>query len=173
LKVAITLSTALLAVAAAIYSDPSKIPVGAAKYPLLISAVFVFITLVSSIIAIIYLCNFLIRSDLADTAGATKITRAAGASFFSILLAGLFVLIFFFIRTFGSTPIIPASQAVDAISTVLKSQINNQQQSLVLTELKEEAGSYTLSYSISPGPDKFQASVSTSTGQVEWIKRQP
>jgi hypothetical protein len=88
LKVAITISTALLAVAAAIFSDSSKMPVDASRYALLTSAGFVFVTLVSSIFAIVYLCNFLVRSDEQDTTGANKITRASGVSFFSIVLAG-------------------------------------------------------------------------------------
>jgi hypothetical protein len=49
LKVAITISTALLAVAAAIFSDSSKMPVDASRYALLTSAGFVFVTLVDRI----------------------------------------------------------------------------------------------------------------------------
>jgi hypothetical protein len=174
LKVAITISTALLAVAAAIFSDSSKMPVDASRYALLTSAGFVFVTLVSSIFAIVYLCNFLVRSDEQDTTGANKITRASGVSFFSIVLAGAFVLVFFFARTLGgATAAVPASQAVDTVSNVLKTQMSNQQESLILTELRRESGSYILSYSIVPGSTKIQASVSASSGQVEWIKRQP
>ncbi len=61
LKVAITLSTAILAVSAGVFADSSKIPVDSSRIALLISALFVFLTLVFSIIGVIRLSNFYIR----------------------------------------------------------------------------------------------------------------
>src|SRR5258708_35615595 len=110
-------------------------PVDASRYALLTSAGFVFITLVSSIFAIVYLCNFLARSDEQDTTGANKITIASGVSFFSIVLAGGFVLVFFFARALGGArPAVPASQAVDTVSNVFETQVSNPQQALILTD---------------------------------------
>lgn len=179
LKVAITLSTAILAVAAAIYSDPSKIPQDISKYMLLLSAICVFTTLVSSITAIIYLCNYLIRPNPdpanpanTDEARARKITKSAGVSFYSLIVAGFFILLFFAVRTFYTEATIPAFQAIETVSSILKGQINSQTESLILNSSELKGNDYILNYTVTPNNIKFQALVNVANGQIEWLKRQ-
>jgi hypothetical protein len=57
LKVAVALSTATLAAAAAVYSDPSKIPTDGSKYVLFACAAAVLATLVMSVFAIVAVAN--------------------------------------------------------------------------------------------------------------------
>ena len=170
LKVAITLSTAILAVAAAIYSDPTKIPAGTASYMLLLAAIFVFLTLVASILAIIFLCNYLIRATGAGRPA--RITAASGISFFGLVAAGFFILLFFFVRTFTGGPMISALQATETVSSVLKGRVTPNE-SVVLDSIKHDGNEYVLDYSVMPSNAKYQASVSATDGHVEWIKRQP
>lgn len=175
LKVAITLSTAILTVAAAIYSDATKIPSDASKYILLTSAIFVFLTLVTSITGVIHLSNFLIRptDDKAlDTSRANRITRAAGASFFSFLATGVCIITFFLMRTISSGVTLPAS-AIDSVSSILKKQITDPAERLVFERFEVKGAKYVIDYTIAPGSTIVRASVDTGTGLIETIERRP
>jgi hypothetical protein len=176
LKVAITLSTAILAVAAAIYSDSAKIPGDASKYALLASAIFVFLTLVTSIMGVIYLSNYLIRAttDTADAQGkkARKITYAAGASFFSFLATGACILAFFLMRTFSSA-VVPPARALENVATILKGQFSATGERLVFQRFEVKGSKYLVEYLVGQGPRTFRATLDANTGQVESIEGQP
>ncbi|NPV19946.1 hypothetical protein [Bradyrhizobium aeschynomenes] len=174
LKVAITLSTAILAVAAAIYSDATKIPNDASKWALLASVIFVLLTLVTSISGVIYLSNFLIRTVDAtlDTGRARKITKSAGASFFCFLATGFCILLFFLMRSFGGGVSLPAS-AVDSVSALLRKQISDPADRLNFVRFEMKGSKYIVDYMINQGPTSFRASVDVTTGQVELIERKP
>jgi hypothetical protein len=179
LKVAITLATAMLTVAAAIYSDPSKIPTDNSKFALLVCAIFVFLTLVSSVTAVIHLSNYLIRPvdpaapDVADDRRrGSKITVAAGASFFCLVATGLCILVFFSWRTFSHEPT-PPLVAIEAVTEILKGQIDSRTESLSLDSFEARGNEYLLDYTIVPGGNKFHSSFDPKAGRVESIKRQP
>ena len=168
LKVAITLATAILVAAAAIYSDSSKVPTDNSKYVLLISAIFVFATLVSSILAVIKLSNYLIRPDLniVDRQQAAQITRRAGVSFFCLTATGFFILIFFAMRTFGGASIPPAN-AISEVTRTLSQQIDTQKESLRFNSFEAKGGKYLISYDVPQTATKFQATVDIYTGKIE------
>jgi hypothetical protein len=178
LKVAITLSTAILVVAAAIYSDTSKIPTDASKYALLASAVFVFFTLVASIFGVIYLSNYLIRDPAAaQPHGGSRITIAAGLSFFSFLATGVCLLVFFLMRTFGGGPTLPAkmieNKVIENVADMLKGQVSDPADRLNFQRFEVKGNRYEIDYVIGQGPGTFHAEVDAATGQVESIQRRP
>ena len=181
LKVAITLSSAILAVAATIYSDPQKIPPDVSKFFLLLSVIGVFATLVASIVSIIFLCNYLIRSVPADADQAAqeaqqrgrKITIAAGASFYLFIASGFFLLAFFALRSFSGGGITSPIQATETVSNILKGQISRPNANLVFDGLQLKNGHYQIDYTVMPDAVRFQAYASAATGQIEWIRRQP
>jgi hypothetical protein len=174
LKAAITLATAILAVSAAVYSDATKIPTDYSKYFLLTAATFVFVTLVSSIIAVIHLCNFLIRPDdtQPDLERAAKITWYAGGSFFGLLLAGFFITLFFALRTFYGG-VTPPPGAIEASTDVLQKQIDLQTEKLVLDEFMIKGTDYLIDYIVIPGNRKFHVVFDPTKGRIESIKRLP
>lgn len=179
IKVAIALATAILAASAAIYSDTSKIPHDDSKYILLVCALFVFFTLVTSIVAVIYLCNYLIRPtdpNKPDPAGdrqrGIKITQASGASFFCLVATGFCVIVFFVWRTFSNEPALPPT-AIESVAEILKGQINSSAERLSLDSFETKGNRYLLDYTVVPGGKKFHVSFDPTTGLVESIKSQP
>ena len=115
LKTAITIAAVILAAASAIYSDPTKIPHDGAKYVLLLSAICVLVTLVSSVMGVIHLSNYLIRSDPNDNTRSTQVTMYSGGSFYGLISAGVFLTIFFGWRAIIGDGGIVATATIDNI----------------------------------------------------------
>ncbi len=79
LKLAIALSTALIAAGAAIYVDPMKIPPDWSRYIFLAAAGAIFLTLIFSLLSTAALSNHFIHSPIAPPATATTAGAAAPA----------------------------------------------------------------------------------------------
>jgi hypothetical protein len=100
LTITSALAAALIAAFAVIFADPSKIPDVFAKILILLSALFVIVTLGFSLLASAHLSNYLVSSDQQSSAKRVQIganiTRAAGAAFFSLFISGVLLLAFLF-----------------------------------------------------------------------------
>jgi hypothetical protein len=98
-KLVITLATALLTATAIIYADSSKLPRGASRYILLFCDLSLLSTLVCSVMASIALSNLLVNSDdtyaLRRKKRATRVTVFSTLAFYSLVLSGLLLFIFF------------------------------------------------------------------------------
>jgi hypothetical protein len=99
LKVIVTLSAGILTAAVAIYSDTTKIPRDSSKWPLLGCAVFVFLTLVTSLLSCAALSNVMLNSGAAGHRHERRVTIFAGLSFYTLMLAGLCLIVFVALRS--------------------------------------------------------------------------
>src|SRR5438270_6519402 len=104
LKVAIALSTALLAAAAAIFVDSSKIPTDDSRYLLLLGAAGFFLVLIAAVVGMGFLGNHLVTFGTAKAAAAPKrrstiAVVAMNISFGCLVGAALLLGLFFGLRT--------------------------------------------------------------------------
>ena len=150
LKVAISLASATLAVAAAVYSDASKVPSDGSKWMLLICAAFVLLTLVSSILAMARLANR-VRLGKASKSAPGTVAFWASASFFMLVLSGVTLFAFFAWRTaIGG---MDAQHAIEATQAVAEKQLRGGE-ALSLNALEFKADRYYVAFKISSTPPK-------------------
>jgi hypothetical protein len=146
LKVAIALSTATLAVAAAVYSDPAKVPLDSSKNVLFACAAAVLVTLVMSVFAIIAVANRV----AATTPGPSTfgITFWSGLSFFALIASGVLLLVFFGMRTLSvaSGP----QQAIEASQAFVEKQAAKANETVALSSLEARADKYYLTFKVEP-----------------------
>ena len=145
---------------------------------LLVCAIFVFLTLVTSIIAVIRLSNFLIRPMACGTEGkddgrrGAQITRWAGASFFSLVATGFCILLFFAWRTFSAAPK-SAQTAIETVRDVIAKSIDSRSEGGRLESFEISNEQYIIRYSTTPGGVTYSAVYDPHEGAVQSIKRQP
>jgi hypothetical protein len=147
LKVAIALSTATLAVAAAVYSDPAKVPTDSSKNVLFACAAAVLVTLIMSVFAIISVANRV--ADKTAKASTFLITFWSGLSFFALIVSGALLLYFFGLRTLSVTS--GPQQAIDAgLAIVEKQGIKANNETVTLASLEAKADKYYLTFKVEP-----------------------
>lgn len=147
LKVAIGLATATLAVAAAVYSDPTKMPNDNSRWALLACVFGVFVTLISSVLAVIYLANH-VRAGKGQE---NKITWWAGASFFALMFSGLLLLVFFGWRTVIGGVASP-QQAMDVSLLEVEKRYTKPGGAVAeLSSFEVKNDRFTITYKVLPG----------------------
>lgn len=102
-KLTTTLATALLTATVVIYSDETKIPSGVSLLIVILCDVALFMTLLFSVSASAYLSNLLVNQSTDQDCfrrkkRANMVTILSGLAFSSLVLSGLFMLIFFLSR---------------------------------------------------------------------------
>lgn len=162
-KLSIALTTALIAAAAAIYVDDSKIPTDDSRF-LLLSGVGLFVvTLICSIIGVARLGNHLINfpADLATasqterdnaTTRSRKVTWWANKSFFFLLASAVVLGAFFGFRTFqiGKASYERAIAIATSVNGALLDASKNETAHLKSLDL--QADNYQMTFQINPGP---------------------
>jgi hypothetical protein len=169
LKVAIALSTATLAVAAAVYSDPAKVPADSSKNVLFACAAAVLVTLIMSVFAIIAVANRV--ADKAPGVSTFWITCWSGLSFFALIVSGGLLLIFFGMRTLSvvSGP----QQAIDAGQAFVEKQAAKANETVALSSLEARADKYYLTFKIEPTAKTADVVYDPKTSSVIFLSLKP
>lgn len=170
LKVAITLATAMLAAAAAVYSEPAKIPSDDSKYVLLGCAVAVLLTLIASVLAITAVANRV--ADKTPTGPTTSITIMSGFSFFALVATGILLLIFFTWRTLSGGLTGP-QQAIEVAQTLIEKQIAKPSEIVTLVSLEAKAEKFDLLFRIASGPKTVSVVFDPKTRSILSLFVQP
>ena len=177
LKVAVTLATATLAVAAAVYSDGDKIPRDNSKYALLASAGFVALALFASLLAFAALANRLALMGGAappDPApGTGRITRTCGASFIFLGLAGFCLGVFFWMRTFSDEPVNAPLQAIEASQSLVTKKSKQPGELVTLSKFETAADKFNLTFKLTPGSKTVLVVFDPKTKSVVSLSEQP
>jgi hypothetical protein len=168
LKVAIALATALIAAAAAIYVDASKIPTDCSRYFLLAGVGAFVLTLFCSVYSVATLASHFINlpragvvepaADAAEgialrearTRRANRVVGWASGSFVFLFLGAALLAVFFGIRTFdaGST----FDRAIATANAASAKLIDpNKGESEKLKSVEAQTDTYRLTYEVSPG----------------------
>jgi Putative peptidoglycan binding domain len=157
LKLAIALSTALLAAAAAIYVDSSKIPVDDSRYLLLLGVAGFFLVLIFSVVSMGYLGNHLIYfgTPAAVTVPPNRRSRRAviamNVSFVCLLAAALLLGLFFGLRTLHPGPS-PFAQAISSGASALDPFLDEGgHEKAVLRSIERQGDGYRLVFAVVPG----------------------
>jgi hypothetical protein len=174
-KLSIALTTALVAAAAAIYVDVSKIPADNSRY-LLLAGVGVFsITLICSVWGLAALGNHLLHVPPLGTTTPTAtqsadmnrrslwVVRWGNASFVTLVIAAVLLGSFFALRTFqiGQTSY---ERAIATASIANGGLVNaSKGETATLKSLDLQGNNYQLTFQISPGPGTTTI-VTDSTG---------
>ena len=118
LTITSALAAALIAAFAAIFSDPDKIPGTGAKVLIVLAALFVVISLGTSLLASARLANYLIRADgmswTERSARGAGITRVAGVAFFALFFSAAALLVFLVWVAFAADHVPPTSTGTAA-----------------------------------------------------------
>jgi hypothetical protein len=158
LKLAIGLSTALLAAAAAIFVDNSKIPADDSRYLLLFGVAAFVPALIFSLVSLAYLGNHMVYfgTPAAVTVPPNRRVRTAvialNISFCFLLGAALLLGAFFGVRTVhpGDSPI---AQAVATGRNALQPFLDRaRDETGALTSFERRGDQYRLVFAVSPGP---------------------
>jgi hypothetical protein len=146
LKVAVALSTATLAAAAAVYSDPGKVPTDGSKYVLFWCAAAVLATLVASVLAIIAVANRVATKVPKEST--VWITFWSGASFLALIVSGSLLLWFFGMRTLSATS--GPQQAIETSTAFVEKQAARANETVALSSLEAKADKYYLTFKVEP-----------------------
>ena len=153
----------MIAAAAAIYVDSSKIPLDYSRFVLLAGVAIFFVTLISSVLGVAFLGNHLLHFVNQPATGtltdaqrnamdrrSRRIVRSANWSFGSLLTASAALGIFFGIRTIQE----PQTSFERAIATagIANQSLVNKSETATLKTIDLQGQKYQLVFQISPGP---------------------
>ena len=185
LKMAIALSTALIAAGAAIYVDTSKIPTDNSRYLLLAGIGIFFVTLFCSVYSIASLANHFLhlpRSGVADPAAdqarlnvertkrANSVIWWASASFIFLGLGTAVLGGFFGVRTFtAGTPFEQAIVTANAASSKLIDP--NKGESEKLKSVEVQIDTYVVTYEVTPGGSSIVVVTDSLGTNLKSVKR--
>lgn len=164
-KLTIALATALIAGAAAIYVDTSKIPLDNSQFVLLAGVAVFLVTLISSVLGVAFLGNHLLHFVSSPATGTVpqdqrdamdrrsrRVVRSANWSFGSLLVASAALGVFFGFRTVQATwtsferAIATARIANQSLVNPVKGETAD------LKTIDLQGDKYQLVFQISPGP---------------------
>ena len=183
LKLAITLATGVLAVAAAIYSDATKVPADSSRFVLLVCVALILLTLLASVLGVIYLSNYYrkwvkpegVDANIIKAANETRsrpVTKSAGFSFFGLMAAGAALAAFFAWRTLAVDPSSPV-QLLPVADSLVAGRIDAKKETATFRSLETRADKVQVVYVIAPGPKTITITFAAKTGALEAINAQP
>ena len=164
LKLAIALSTALIAAGAAIYTDAAKVPTDWSRFVFLAAAVTVFLTLLCSLLSTAALSNHMIHTaGSPPTPGSATAAQAnlrarrvivyANLSFLSLALSVAFLGGFFAIKTFEPDGTL-FDRALSAAMAAGSRHINlTAGETLALGSFGRQGSDYIIAFKIIPTPE--------------------
>jgi hypothetical protein len=200
LKLAIALATALIAAAAAIYVDGTKIPVDDSRFILLGAIALFALMLVSSVVSIGKLGNHLIHfgraaagatAAPATTTTATPVTtatatatpapdnrraksaiRAANVSFGCLLIGAFLLVAFFAVRTL-SIPLNSFDRALQTATRGASTLVNKAKgEGLSLKSIDGQSAKWVLDFSITPSGQIITVETDATGGKILTARRQ-
>jgi hypothetical protein len=183
LKLAVTLATGLLAVAAAIYSDATKVPTDNSRFVLLGCVAFVLLTLIGSVLGVIKLSNHYRMwrkpegADADATAAANEkrsraVTVNAGLSFFGLVAAGIALSAFFAWRTLALDASSP-TQVLTVADGLVASRIDPKKETATIRGFETRPDRFYVTYAITPGTKTITFIFLAKNGSLETIDVKP
>lgn len=177
LKLAIALATALIAAAAAIYVDDTKIPSDVSRYFLIGGIAVFFVTLICSVWSLASLGNLLIHVPRQDATPATpainpharRAVLLANLSFVC-LVGGVGLLVtFFLLRTFNAGG--ASFERALATAKIANRDLTAKGEAVSLKSIEFVGNEFQLIFQITPGPGTT-AIVTDGNGTFKSSKRQ-
>jgi hypothetical protein len=173
LKLAIALATALIAAAAAIYVDTTKIPTDNSRYLLLFAISMFFLTLITSLWSLACLGTHLRQAGAtgATDDAANAATTLANASFILLAISTGVLGVFFGLRTVSGAPsfersIATAETAKKPLIDVAKGETAS------LKSLELQGQNYQMVFQVNPGPSTITVITDASGANLQSAKRQ-
>ena len=172
LKIAIALSTALIAAAAAIYVDNSKIPADQSRYLLAAGVGVFFLMLIVSVVSLSYLANHLIHFPATGTPANQYRWWAvfwANASFGCLIVGALLLGGFFGLRTWNAGG--PAFERAIAIARRGLDLDPAKNEAAVLKTIDLQGDRYVLTFVIAPGGGTATVTTDAGGSRLEQVRK--
>jgi hypothetical protein len=172
LKLAIALATALVAAAAAIYVDASKIPTDNSRYLLLIGVSLFFLTLITSLWSLARLGSHLLHyTDITASRSGKAATTLVNFAFILLALGASLLGTFFGFRTVAGGGGFERAIATSAIAN--KALIDpTRGETTSLKSLEMQGQTYQLAFQVNPGSSIITVVTDAAGTTLQSIKRQ-